>query len=272
MRSEPDDKLSYFLDAYDLKPETRRKIRKRIHQGGIGPEDPVAMMTAQDAITEERFASFMTAFDNLPRQVGKTSGAIATRISQRVIQDIDRRNQGFLNRLLTHVGGDVEAAIKQSVKSADRWVFRRAALQLALVVLLTAGMAGWVGYAFGRHDTHDIAAEYADFAARPDAATWLSLIDNTRQIDVVLYDYCHFNGPQSFDRGDGRHWCAVPLKIDKADGQVPDVEASFFKVVSILMPTGKSAWALALYGLCIGIILGLLCGQAVQLFRNRATK
>ena len=61
MPERPLDRLDHFLNAYSLTDAQRADIRSRVYHAGHSPDDPLAILTAQDAIMKGRGTEVMAA-------------------------------------------------------------------------------------------------------------------------------------------------------------------------------------------------------------------
>jgi hypothetical protein len=251
------DRLDNYMDAYNLTEAARRFIRKRVIQAGLSADDPVAILVALTAIEELRTIPVLTALKGFPDQVKHSTSTLAAQISKAASKDIDRRNSAFLNGLRVQVGADVDLAIRQSVAQADIRYFQRAALGLTLICLLSALIFGTLGFAFGRQEVQSIERDYAHVIARPDARTWIRLIENNTDIDVVIAKQCLNGGPQSIPQANGREACAMPLWIDDGGATSPAVIAPYFSAIFKWVPSQITAWVLILCSLSLGGFLGV---------------
>ncbi|MCX7568061.1 hypothetical protein OS189_17095 [Sulfitobacter sp. F26169L] len=269
MPDKPYDRLDHFFAAYRLIYEQKKKIRARVYAAGYGPDDPLAILIAQDSILEDRLVSIIRALNIFPKQIERSTSTLSAEVSDKITKDIDRRNAGFLKGLRAQVGDDVDRAIQQSVAKADIRFFRRAALHLALVILLTAGLAGFFGYVSGRVDTRTIAADGAAVATRPDATTWLKIITSNRNVDAVLLEHCYNDGPKSLPQASGREACAVPLFVDAGETPSLGTTAAYMESLFVWVPSKITAWVLVLSSLCAGAGLGVTLLQVTRWVRRK---
>ncbi|MEP2139252.1 MAG: hypothetical protein ABJI41_07065, partial [Erythrobacter sp.] len=70
----------------------REDIRRRVYHAGHSPDDPLAILIAQDAIMEGRGAKVMAALEKLPRQLEGVTATLAKKITGKVTADINKRN------------------------------------------------------------------------------------------------------------------------------------------------------------------------------------
>lgn len=269
MTDKPYDRLDHFFAAYRLTYEQKKKARARVYAAGYGPDEPLATQIAQDSILEDRLVFVLRALNIFPKQIERSTSTLSAEISDKVTKDIDRRNAGFLNGLRAQVGDDVDRAIQQSVAKADIRFFWRAALHLALVILLTAGLAGFSGYAFGRVDTRTITADTAAVATRPDAATWLKIINSNRNVDAILLEHCYNDGPKSISQASGREACAVPLFVDAGETPPLGTTAAYMEGLFVWVPSKITAWVLVLSSLCTGAGIAVTLLQVARWVRRK---
>jgi hypothetical protein len=268
MHDDSHDRLDHFMDAYNLVSTQRKMIRSRVYDGGLHPDDPMAILVAQDGIMQERLVTVLAVLREQPKQMERSTANLAAKISGTVTKDIDRRNATFLDGLTDRVSANLDLAIRQSMSKADVRFFQRAALHAALGCLLTAGLAGTTGYALGRHDTQNIASGYSNVIARPDARTWLTLIEKNGSIDTILHENCYNAGPAHLPQLADGDACAVPLWIGEGDFSGTDAITPYFKAIFKSVPSWLTAWVLVTAGLLIGGCVGATSKRAFRQTRQ----
>lgn len=268
MPERPHDKLDHYLDAFVLTPDRRKIIRNRVYQSGHSPDDPIAILTAQDGIMEGRLVTVLAGLKGLPAQIEKSGSSLSAEIVSHVTKKIDQRHAALLADLRKQVGEDVDLAIKSAVSKADIRYFRRAALQVALVCLLSAGIAGIAGYVQGRQDTRNLEGGYAEIVGRPDADTWLGIISNNQDIDGVLKTECQRDSGNILQLED-RLGCSVPLWIDNRPDTRPDFIATYFNAAIRWVLSGTPVWILLLCSLGFGFYAGFASKLATRFIMEK---
>ena len=268
MHERPHDRLDHYLNAYVLTPERRKIIRNRVYQAGQSPDDPLAILTAQDGIMEGRLVTVLSGLKEFPAQMEQSGSKLSAGIVSHVAKNIDQRHAALLASLRAQVGADVDLAIQSSVARADVRFFRRAALHVALVCLLSAGIAGFAGYVQGRQDTRNLESGYAEVVGRPDAGTWLGIILNNQHIDGILKTECRRNGPNVI-QSDDRIGCSVPLWVDNRPDVKPDLFAAYVDAAMRWVPSGTPAWVLLLGSLGFAFYAGFSLKLAARLIMEK---
>lgn len=268
MLDKPYDKLDHFLSAYTLTDARLELIRSRVYHAGLHPDDPMAILIAQDAIIESRLSGVLTALRHMPYLIEQSASTLSTDIVTRAAKQIDKRDKAFLDNLRKKVGTDMDTAMRQSVAKADVRFFQRAALKLGILMLLIAVIFGPLGYALGRLDTRNLNAQYEHIATRPDAQAWLGMIESNPNLNGLLVEHCIPGGPLRSISVEGMPMCSVPLKLAKKSAPGPTGVLSYISALSILFPSNVFAWVLICCSLVTGIIIGILSKQAFLWVRN----
>ncbi|WPZ23564.1 hypothetical protein T7987_17820 (plasmid) [Sulfitobacter faviae] len=255
MPDRPLDRLDHFLNAYSLTDAQREDIRRRVYHAGHSPEDPLAILTAQDAIMEGRGTEVMAALEKLPRQLEGVTATLAKKITGKVTADINKCNAALQAGLSQQMNALIDETLKRSAARADIRNLKRAALHIVLICVMLGGLAGLFGYALGKQEVHDLGPQYAHVLPRADASTWLALIESNPNIDDTLWENCHNGGPQSYLAQDNRAVCAVPLWM-APERQHSSPKPPYLKTLSSLIPARTSTWVLLCITLCIGVLLG----------------
>jgi len=256
MPDRPHDRLDHCLNAYSLTDAQRADIRSRVYHAGHSPDDPLAILTAQDAIMEGRGTEVMAALEKLPRQLEGVTATLAKKITGKVTADINKRNAALQAGLSQQMNALIDETLKRSAARADIRNLRRAALHIGLICVILGGLAGLFGYALGKQEVHDLDPQYAHVLPRADASTWLALIEGNPNIDDTLWEHCHNGGPQSYLAEDNRAVCAVPLWMAPERQHFNPPKPPYLTTLSSLIPARTSTWVLLCITLCIGVLLG----------------
>ena len=256
MPERPFDRLDHFMSAYALTDKQRDYIRKRVYHAGQSPDDPFAILIAQDAIMEGRGARVMAALEKLPHQLEGMTAALTKKIARNVSVDINRRNAALQTGLSQQMGALIDETLKRSTAKADIRYLKRTALHIVLICVIVGGLAAMFGYALGKQEVHDLNSQYAHVLPRDDASTWLGLIENNPHIDDILWKHCHNGGPQSYLASDNREVCAVPLWMASERLQSGPRKLPYSTTLRALLPSNIWAWIMLCITFCIGLLLG----------------
>lgn len=256
MPDRPHDRLDHFLNAYTLTSAERKDIRSRVYHAGHSPDDPFAIMIAQDAIMEGRGAGVMAALEKLPHQLEGVTAALTKKIADKVTVDINKRNAAMQAGLSKQMSALIDETLKRSTAKADMRYLKRTALHIMLICVIVGGLAAMFGYALGKQEVHDLDSQYAHALPRADASTWLGLIESNPNIDDILWENCHNGGPQSYLAQDNREACTVPLWMGSGRLQSAPPKPPYLTTLLSLIPSRISTWAQLCIALCIGMLLG----------------
>lgn len=247
-------RLGHFLEGYQpLEKELEAKIWDRVFRAGWSPDDPMSLQIAHDTILENRMASFGGRMSALPGQFDKGVQSALDKVEAARA----RTSKADRQAIAEQVAQDTTAALQAALPRFERTLHRRTAQRLVLTFALLSLVAGTGGYIWGRHDTAQFETQFAAFATRADALTWISLLASNVNVDENLSEACTSNGSGLFMTPEGRRACLVPLWLDASGiptpGPLTVTDFATDHLTSLL--TRSSAFVLLGVGFLIGAVL-----------------
>jgi hypothetical protein len=211
-------RLDHFLEGYrPLEEELEIKIWDRVHRANLSPEDPMSIQIASDTIQEDRMTRFAAKMAALPEQLdeGVQSALGKVEASRTRAAVADRRV------IAEQVAHDATTALQAALPRFEKTIHRRTAQRFFPTLTLISLVAGIGGYIWGRHDTAHLETQFAAFATRADAQTWVSLLEMNANLDENLSRACTSGGSGLSMPPEGGLACSVPLWLDAPDMPTP---------------------------------------------------
>ena len=211
-------RLAHVLEGYaPLEKELEAQIWDRVFRAGWSPDDPMSFQIAYDTIHENRMASFGAKMVALPGQLDKAVQSAMDKI------EVSRARAAKADRqaIAEQVAQDTTAALQAALPQFEKTIHRRTAQRCFLTLTLISLVAGTGGYIWGRHDTTQFASQFAAFATRADAQTWVSLLEMNANLDENLSRACTPGGSGLSMPPEGGLACSVPLWLDAPDKPTP---------------------------------------------------
>ena len=204
-------RLDHFLEAYQpLGEEVQARIWDRVHRAGWSANDPLSLQIAHETIMESRLVSHVGKMAALP---GQLEAAVQSALDQGHATRA-RASMAERQAIAAQIAQEAATGLQATLPRLETLLLRRAALRLGLTFVLLSLMAGLAGYLWGRHDTGAFERQFAAYAERADAKTWISVLELNGNLDVNMAQACTDGGPGLFLAGDGRRACSVPLWLE----------------------------------------------------------
>lgn len=247
-------RLAHVLEGYaPLEKELEAQIWDRVFRAGWSPDDPMSFQIAYDTIHENRMASFGAKMVALPGQLDKAVQSALDKVetSRAYAAKLDRQ------AVAEQVAREATAALLAALPRFEKTLHRRTAQRLVLTLALISLVAGTGGYIWGRHDTARFETQFAAFATRADAVTWISLLTSNVNLDANMSEACTPGGSGLFMTPEGRRACHVPLWLDTHDMPTPGpLKVTDFATAHLTSwRTRSSSFVLLGFGLLLGAVL-----------------
>lgn len=237
-------RLDHFLQSYRPLPggkKTEAIIFERVYAAGMTPDDPQAIVIAQDTIAEMRGRLFLRRMSELEDAEIKRAKEISSIVRNDWLKAQARLGTDVRDRIAAEASAAFKAAIPRLVGSL-RW---RAAAQLLLIVCVVATLPALVAYQLGRMNTAHIAQAYADVATSSDAETWLMLQRINPGVDQWIARECKPGGARFIQSEEGQVGCDIPLRIAPAHLPQPHAHSpSPWKRLKAAFARAMPAWLL----------------------------
>ena len=213
-------RLAHFLAGYaPLDPRIEKLIYERVQRLGCSLDDPTCLYIAIDTLVGARGRKLLVYLqefgDNVEQRVAKEVSAAHKKEAQYHAQAINVHH-ARIEKLFTQ---RLDSTVRDVVPKLEKAVQRGAFARYFAVVMLIGALATIVGYVWGRHDTGELGAAYAEAATSPNAAGWLALQSYNGNIDELINNVCFTDNEAWVDPTSGRAACALPLWIEPRDAR-----------------------------------------------------
>lgn len=253
MTHENMSRLAHFLRGYTISSKLQNTIYERVHRSGHSQDDPNAIQIAQDAIAEARNIPVLQQINNIPLTIERACETAVNTITQASRAEIKNNSQV----LVAEIGRRAEAAFNQAViVSCARLTFISAMTMLALIAVFIL-VAGWIGYEWGVNVHAGRQDRISEIAARPDADTWLRLIDVNPDINKIIITHCGVKSRKILDTSEKASSCDIPLwlegpKMVQSESLAGRLSASAVSTVTSLNVSPVAVFFLIMFGMIFG--------------------
>jgi hypothetical protein len=247
-------RLAHLLEGYaPLEKELEARIWDRVFRTGWSPDDPMSLQIAHDTIQESRMASFGGKMAALPGQLDRAVQSALDKVEA----SRARTSKADRQAIAEQVAQDTTAALHAALPRFERTLHRRTAQRLVLTLAFITLVTGTGGYIWGRHDTARFETQFAAFATRADAVTWISLLTSNVNLDANMSEACTAGGSGLFMTPEGRRACNFPLWLDAPDMPTPGplTVTDFATDHLTSLRTRSSSFVLLGVGLLLGAVL-----------------
>lgn len=247
-------RLGHYLEGYrPLEKAVEASIWDRVHRANMSAEDPMSLQIASDTIQEDRMRNFAAKMEGLP---GKLDKAVQSALDK-VEASRARAAKADRQAIAEQVAQDTTAALQTALPRFERTLHRRTVQRLVLTLAFITLVTGTGGYIWGRHDTARFETQFAAFATRADAVTWISLLTSNVNMDANMSEACTPGGSGFFMTPEGRRACYVPLWLDTPDIPTPGpLTVTDFATAHLMSwRTRSSSFVLLGVGFLIGAVL-----------------
>lgn len=256
-------RLEYFLEGYaPLEEEVESKILDRVYRASMSLDDPMSLQIAHDTILENRMVSFGGKMAALPGQLDKGVQFALDKVEASRVRATKADRQAIAEQ----VAREATAALQAALPRFETTLHRRTAQRLVLTLALLSLVAGTGGYIWGRHDTAQLATQFAAFSTRADAKTWVSLLALNGNLDASMSKACIPSGSGFFMTPEGRRACHVPLWLDAPGMPTPGPLTVTDFVTDYLRSMWSRSPSFALLG--IGLFLGAALPSLLRKLRR----
>lgn len=246
-------RLAHFLKGYQqITPKLETVIYDRVHRAGFSPDEPMSMVLAHHTIIEANMLEHVEQLNKLPPRIAKKLQESFDQVQDKHVQALAAEKSVIAKRVAEETG----AAVREEMPRLVRQFHWRVAAHLMVTFLVAAVLIAGVAHVSGRSVTSSIAAEQAEFAPRPDAATWNRLQRVNPNIDNTIAKNCRLGQEHYVPNGTLRGACNIPLNLDGQTVPAPVGLAGQVQEQLITTRAKMSFEAILLLGMIIGI--GLL--------------